>query len=130
MRNIRRLVLGLVLLSLAGVSWGEDVLYCTEHGIAAITGKSGYYNQAKSKPITSIFKFTETGVQKAGEDQEYKIVHRSPSRVIAINPDAGSNPYLQITRAFITGPDGTFTFLDSSLADAELFASGGTCTKF
>ena len=130
MRNFRSLVLGLVLVSLVGVSWGEDVLYCTEHGIAAITGKSGYYNKAKSKPILSIFRFTETGVKNAAEEEEYKIVHRSPSRVIAINPDAASNPYLQITRAFITGSDGTFTFLDSSLADAELFASGGTCTKF
>ena len=59
MRSFRRLVLGLVLVMLSPLGWGEDVYYCVdEHNLELAPTDSGdAYELKRYKPETFTFKY-------------------------------------------------------------------------
>ena len=59
MRNLRPLVLGLVLVILSPLGWGEDVYYCVEEHNLSLepTGSGDAYELKRYKPTKFTFKY-------------------------------------------------------------------------
>jgi len=59
MRSFRRLVLGLLLLILSPLGWGEDVYYCVEEHILELapTDSGDAYELKRYKPETFTLKY-------------------------------------------------------------------------
>ena len=59
MRNFRRLVLGVVLVILSPLGWGEDVYYCVEEHSVELgpTDPGNAYELSQYKPETFTFKY-------------------------------------------------------------------------
>ena len=136
MRNLRPLVLGLVLVSLAGVSWGEeDVWYCVEEASQGL-------------------RFDENGRVEKGNFTEDKFTfkHIAESNQIAIAGGAFSDDgktiklacsacYSLAAEPFIVAynpvmHDTTFSLKDRQFLYAiigygkAVMTGAGTCTKF
>lgn len=128
MRNFRRLALGLVLVILSPLGWGEDVYYCVEeHSVELEPTESGNaYELTQYKPETFTFKYEADSNRLAikgrtwGGDELYYLDCRVCSGGAYFSTGDG--------HASFKMSNGRFNY-----ASAYHFSAGmktGTCTKF
>jgi len=129
MRNFRSLVLGVVLVILSPLGWGEDVYYCVEeHSVELAPTDSGdAYELNRYKPETFTFKYEPDANRLAikgrtwGGDELFYVVCR----------DCFAN-----TGSFWAGDqDSSFVLRNGRFNYAAAYSRAtrmktGTCTKF
>ena len=129
MRNFRSLVLGLVLVILSPLSWGEDVYYCVEEqrvGIAA-TGSGDAYelNQYVEEKFTLKYEISQSrlaikGKAFGGDENFYMDCDYCSGRKPVFH---GKTEYAHF---LLNG--GRFFFTSAGFDSARM--TTGTCTKF
>ena len=129
MRNIRSLVLGLLLVILSPLSWGEDVYYCVEeHWLGLAPSDSGdAYELARYKPRTFTFKYEPDANRLAikgrnwGRDELYYV-----DCELCLPVDAYFDAVNPVGR--FSMKDSRFFYASASFTSANMLT--GTCTKF
>jgi hypothetical protein len=131
MRNFRRLVLGLVLVSLAGVSWGEPsselVLYCTQNGNVYINQTKGAYSEWE---VRRTFKIGNVLHLPGPENSTLPISYRDEEFILAsgeLTEPEGIT--YQHNFVFRNGKDG-WTFMAYGFLGDTASATAGTCEHF
>ena len=129
MRNFRSLVLGLVLLSLAGVSRGEEtnelVLYCVYEAFASINRGEAISSEITSK---NTFKINTDSLKGAGMFA-LPVVHHSEKLIVAQDSYFFPGDMFSETYTFRPSASG-YTTVHSVTKETDGFISYGTCTKF
>jgi len=129
MRNIRSLVLGLVLVSLSPLGWGEDVYYCVEeHQLGLAPSDSGdAYEVKRYNPDPFTFKYEADANRLAikgrgwGGDELYYLDCEQCLPVSAYFDAVNSVGRFSMK-------DSRFFFASASFTSAHMLT--GTCTKF
>ena len=129
MRNFRRLALGLVLVILSPLGWGEDVYYCVEEHRAALeaTDSGGVYELKQYKPETFTLKYEADSNSLAikgrtwGGDELFYLECE-----MCTPPTAYFDAVTTIGRFSMN--DGRFFYSRVTFEDAKMMT--GTCTKF
>jgi hypothetical protein len=129
MRNFRSLVLGLVLVILSRLGWGEDVYYCVEeHSVDLKPADSGDRYELKTyKPETFTFKY-EADSQKlaikgrnwGGDDLYYMDCVACLTQLSSFTAKTSTNMFRL--------REGRFNLAAAYSFKAEMRT--GTCTKF
>ena len=136
MRNIRSLVLGLVLVSLAGVSWGEeDVWYCVqEHRVGLEPVFADWLAPYEVKPLKKrkfTLKYEADANRLAIKGRQFAGDGNSYMECTACSPGGAYEALDTILRFHMLTdgePEGRFIFTKNALGTGEM--STGTCTKF
>ena len=127
MRSFRSLVLGLVLVILSPLGWGEDVYYCVgEHSVELAPTDSGdAYELNRYKPEPFTFKY-EADADRLAVSGWGKNLYYLDCRLVC---DASTGMFQAGDRhVSFSLKDGRFNFAASYFSSAD--AKTGTCTKF
>ena len=127
MRNLRPLVLGLLLVILSPLGWGEDVYYCVEEHVIELapTGPGVAYEMKRYIPAKFTFKY-EADADRLAVSGWGKNLYHLDCRLVC---DASTGMFQAGDRhVSFSLKDGRFNFAASYFSSAD--AKTGTCTKF
>jgi hypothetical protein len=129
MRNFRPLVLGLVLVILSPLGWGEDVYYCVEEHSATLepTESGNAYELTQYKPETFTFKYEADSYRLAFKGRTWGGDELMYMQCEQCTPPTAYFDAVNNTGRF-SMKDGRFFYSLASFRRASM--QTGTCTKF
>lgn len=137
MRNSRRLVLGLVLMILSPLSWGEDVYYCVvanSHWISEVNGEPSSLAEDETLDKMTV-KYDEDAGEILVKSEQYANKDGTPFRFACTDCRRVGDKHkligiMQFAEQLDTFALSGSNFYQAGITGKQAYAEAGTCTKF